>query len=243
MLGLFKRGGPSPSRPASNEVPRILADHFPSEVLQLLSRRGELNSTALGINLLAESASAEKTSVMHGISLVKRLGLVVLDDADDSNPYCFITGGVAAGMVVHFNHDPEPRIEFGTVLAFENFLRQLHAQEQSLGDVEPTSPAHPDQVALAAVLRELARATEDVDAESLICLYLPLLRGEHRPTLEALAAHPDFLVREALADAIGNAALPDSTEVLRALSTDPHSQVRQAALRASAVLRLAHGGA
>ena len=239
MFGIFKRSEKSARRPESDEQPRLQEASLPSEVVDLLRRRDELNAPALMINILDERASAKMTSSMQSIGVGKHLGLVVLDDANDSNPYCYITGGVAAGMVVHFNHDPDPRIEFGSLDAFETYLRDLRARNQDLGEVEVASPSHPNQVALAAVLSELTRATDDENTEFLICLYLPLLRGDHRQVLERLGAHESFFIREAVAEAIGSAQLPESGAVVRALVADPHPQVRSAAIRASEMLKRA----
>lgn len=172
------------------------------------------------------------TESMQAISVGKRLGLIVLDDANDSNPYCLITVGVAAGMVVHFNHDPEPKIEFESFQDFEGFIRELHERHQELGEVEPAPPAHPNQVALAAVLAELGRAAEDPDSEFLICLYLPLLRGNHSRLLQELNSNESFFVREAIADSIGAGHLQNAGEIARILASDSHPQVRDAALRA-----------
>lgn len=239
MFGIFKKNENPARCPGSNEQQQPQEASLPKEVVTFLSRRNELNTPDLMINVLDSTTSAKMTSGMQSMSVGKHLGLVVLDDANDSNPYCFITGGVATGMVGHFNHDPEPRIEFESLDAFEKFLRELRARNHELGEVEVATPAHPNQVALAAVLSELARATEHKDTEFLICLYLPLLRGEHRQVLERLGAHENFFVREAVAEAIGSAQLPDSDAVVRALVEDPHPQVRSAAMRASEILKRA----
>jgi hypothetical protein len=237
VFGIFKRNDKSSHRPGPHVQPQPQEASLPSEIVSFLSRRNEFNTPDLMINVLDSATSAKMTAGMQGMSVGKHLGLVVLDDANDSNPYCYITGGIAAGMVVHFNHDPEPKIEFESLDAFERFLRELRARNQQLGEVEISAPAHPNQVALAAVLSELARATEHEDTEFLICLYLPLLRGEHRQVLERLGAHENFFVREAVAEAIGSAQLPESGAIVRALVEDPHPQVRTAAMKASEVLK------
>ena len=239
MFSIFRKNKvvPLPSGPVVQ--PKSSGASIPSEVAALISRRDELNSSDLMINVLDLAASAKATSDMQSMSVGRHLGLVVLDDANDSNPYCYITGGVAAGMVVHFNHDPEPRIEFESLDAYESFLRGLHARNEALGEVEVAAPPHANQVALAAVLSELARTTGHEDAEFLLCLYLPLLRGEHLQLLERLRVHEDFFVREAVAEAIGSARLTGADAVARALLEDPHPQVRSAAIRALEAFRRA----
>lgn len=237
MFGIFKKNEKT-ARPASQSADSSpTATSLPEDVLRLLRLRDEINTPELMINILNEHASAQFSSSMQSMSIGKRLKLYVLDDANDSNPYCYIAGGVAAGMVVHFNHDPEPKIEFENLNAFERFLRELRATNQELGEFEIPSPAHPNQIALAAVLSELARA-EDEDSEFLLSLYLPLLRGEHMKLIEELGAHESFFVREAVAEAIGTALLPGCEAIVRLLAEDPHPQVSSAAIRA--IKKLGH---
>jgi hypothetical protein len=232
VFGIFKKTDKAPPQQSLIVEAAITATSLPEEVSRFLRLRHELNTADLMINVLDEEASARFSSSMQSMSIGKRLGLYVLDDANDSNPYCFITGGIAAGMVVHFNHDPEPRIEFGTLDAFEKFLRALRMENKELGEYPVPSPEHPNQMALAAVLAELSRA-EDEDSEFLLCLYLPLLRGEHKGLLQQLGKHGSFFVREAVADAVGAARLPSTQDIIRSLAADPHPQVRAAAIRAS----------
>lgn len=209
--------------------------NLPAEVLRLLRLRDELNAPDLMINVLDEDACLRRSQDLQSMSVGRRLALYALDDANDSNPYCYIGAGVAAGMVVHFNHDPEPRIEFDSVMAFEAFLRSLRDNGEELGTIDVASPAHPDQTALAAALRELMQG--DDDAEFLLCLYLPLLRGEHAALLTDLSVYDNFFVREALADVIGAGSLPGSDALLQSLTADAHPQVRNAAQRAAKALR------
>lgn len=211
--------------------------NLPAEVLRLLRLRDELNAPDLMINVLDEDACVRWSQDLQSTSVGRRLALYALDDANDSNPYCYIGAGVAAGMVVHFNHDPEPRIEFDSMAAFEAFLRSLRDNGEELGTIDVASPAHPDQTALAAALRELMRDDDADDAEFLLCLYLPLLRGEHSTLLADLGVYDNFFVREALADVIGTGSLPGSDALLQALAADAHPQVRNAAQRAAKALR------
>ncbi|MBC3935511.1 hypothetical protein H8K47_09070 [Undibacterium sp. CY7W] len=226
MFGIFKKKQAA-IQPATQEV------SIPAEIISFLNAKNEFNSEELQINILDAKTSAQKSHDVRSVNSGKHLGLVVLNDIGDSNPYCYITEGIATGMVVHFNHDPEPKIEFASLNAFEEFLRKLHVSHTKLGELEIEDPVHPNQAALSAVLSELARATEFDDSEFLICLYLPLLRGEHEQVLQNLAEHPSFFVREAVADAIGSAHLTDSTNLILSLIKDPHPQVQNAALRVS----------
>jgi hypothetical protein len=206
---------------------------LPVEVSEFLAQREDLNDANLMINVLSEELSAEQTAALRQIPIANLLGLVVLDNANDSNPYCYISHGVAAGMVAHFNHDREPRIEFACLREFEAFLRKLRATGGELGESVPPSPFHPDQTALSTELKRLCEEENQPDAEFLLCLYIPLLHGEHGSLLLQLSRHSDFFVREAIAEAIAGNALHNTAPALRVLVEDPHPQVRAAAKRAT----------
>lgn len=237
MFGIFKKK--REAAPPTQVRPTVRSAPLPEEVLTFLRKREDFNESMLRINVLDEQECTVATDQLQGISTAERLGLIVLDDANDSNPYCYITRGIAAGMVVHFNHDPEPTIEFASLSEFEHFLRGLKLEHKELGEDLLQAPAHPKQEALAQAILELALLEDDEDAEFLICLYLPLLRGRHPNVLEEIATHPSFLVREALANACGGARLPGSEIILQKLMADAHIQVRNAAGRAEKQLVVA----
>jgi hypothetical protein len=197
-------------------------------VLSLLRRRDEINDDELSIHLLDEHQTAAR---LHSKSVWGRLGLVTLDDAEDSNPYVLITRGVCAGMVAHYFHDPEPQVEFATLQAFEAFLRDLRERRVPLNAEDRTPTEHRDQAALAGALLELACADDDADAGWLICFYLGVLRRDDRNVLTVLAAHQDFFVREAAAEALGRIQTSNAADLLNMLASDVHPQVVSAARR------------
>src|SRR5439155_24045058 len=108
-----RRVGPTRTM-ASAPTPRVPS--LPADVVVLLRRRDEFNDAELGIHLLDEQRALAK---LDASSVWGRLGLVALDDAEDSNPYVLITRGICRGMVAHFFHDPEPQVEFATLQDFE----------------------------------------------------------------------------------------------------------------------------
>src|SRR5687767_8343647 len=67
------------------------------------------------INCLPFDKAKDYSQKMRGISVVGILGLWVLDDANDSNPFAYISKGPCAGMIIHFSHDPEPRVAFSSL--------------------------------------------------------------------------------------------------------------------------------
>ena len=203
---------------------------LPPEVREFLDRAAEFNSGPLGIHVLDPAESARQTALLREMEVADRMGLIQLDDANDSNPYCYITSGPAAGMVIHFSHDPEPVIKFPSLDFFAGFLIALKAQDTALWDTEKSAPEHPDQMALGLALRELA-GSDDEHAQFLICTYLPTLRADPAAVLGTLAAHPDFFVRESTAEVLGVARIADSRGLLETLAGDRHGQVKSAAQR------------
>lgn len=232
----FLRRRIAATRPTMSGLPPPPARTLPADVLALLRRRDDLNDADLGIHLLDEQQALAR---LDANAVWGRLGLVTLDDAADSNPYVLITRGVCAGMVAHFFHDPEPQVEFATLQAFEDHLRDLRRRRMPL-DAEDRSPtAHPDQAALAGALLELACADDDDDASWLICFYVGLLRRDHRDVLKVLATHDDFFVRELAASALGRIDTPDAPSLLEQLAADGHPQVAAEARRSLAARAIA----
>ena len=206
MFEFLKRQSQT-ARPTTADLAQTPEPSLPSDVVALLRRRDEINDADLRIHLLDEQRSLARLS---DISIWGRLGLVTLDDAEDSNPYVLITRGVCAGMVAHFFHDPEPQVEFATLYGFEAFLLDLRRRRMPLDGEDRFATAHPDQAALAGALRELACADDDDDASWLICLYAPLLRRNPGGALNVLATHDDFGIREAAAAALARVDAPDA---------------------------------
>jgi hypothetical protein len=238
MIGLFRRKGSSQESQDAGELPT----DTPEEVRELMRNRESFNEPDLQINILSEAASAKYTGAMRSMSVGNELGLVVLDDANDSNPYCYVANGPAAGMVVHFNHDPEPKIEFLNLKAFQDFLIELRNRSEPIWSAEIPSPAHPNQELLVRSLTELAESPPDDDVQFLICLYLPLLRGERVELLSQLSRSEDFFVREAVADHIGAFQFSGSEALVLDLANDAHPQVRSAAMRAIKAMRQVPSG-
>jgi hypothetical protein len=206
MFNFFRKSRNSKASESDGNVSLEMLHTLPDEVIEFLKIRNEVNSADLGINILSEKDCLLASSHLRSIRLARHLGLYVLDDANDSNPFCYITQGIAAGMVIHFNHDPEPEIAFLSLDDFAVFLRDCHQQKRFLWGSETTPPSHPDQKLLAAVISELARFDDD-HSESLLCLYIPLLRGAHHELVAELAMNPGMYVREALQNAINSEKL------------------------------------
>jgi hypothetical protein len=172
------------------------------------------------INCLPFDKAKDYTQKMRGISVVDRLGLWVLDDANDSNPFAYISNGPCAGMVIHFSHDPEPQIAFSSL---RHFLAAMHDAGARGLDIDEIM-AKPISIPLDDAVRELA--TEDTDdATFLLTTYLPVTAALEKETKELLASHGDFFVREAFAIFLARCPLAEDVTIAEQLAGDRHPQV------------------
>jgi mutator protein MutT len=219
--------------PADEPFIAALRGDIPAEVLEFLDRAQHLNSGDCLINVLDRAECARQTGLLRGIELFAQLGLVQLEDANNSNPWCFVTRGAAAGMAMYLSHDHGPSIKFVDLAGFEAFLAGIRARG---GDIDESRdlpvPAHPDQSALARCIRDLIGRPLDDETEQLLFLYLPMLRVDDDGLFASLASSESFFVREAAADLAGDARIAGSRPVVERLLKDPHPQVREAARRA-----------
>src|SRR5215471_4511401 len=100
-----------------NALATCIADP-PDDLVALYSSPLPLNPQ-LGIKILPLTDAIKYTRAIHeGTLLGKPLGLSVLDDANDSNPFCYVTGGPAKGCILHLYHDGDTAIEYSSLAAF-----------------------------------------------------------------------------------------------------------------------------
>jgi hypothetical protein len=190
------------------------------------------------INCLPFDRAEECTRDMSGISVAERMGLWILDDANDSNPSAFISRGPCTGMIIHFSHDPEPQIAFSSL---KRFLEAMHDAGQrgiDISEVEREAISIP----LDKELRELAVEDTD-DATFFLTTYLPISAALENETLTALVSHNDFFVREAFAAFLARTASDDYLALAEQLAGDAHPQVaRQGKTALIAVKRKIYHG-
>jgi hypothetical protein len=199
--------------------------NLPHEVLAFLGHADLLRDEALGINPLTVRQCLHRTLELQEIDVAAELGLVVLDDANDSNPHCLITAGLAAGMIVHFCHDSEPVIRYPSLTRFLEALtigreRRLGIDELVKSDIAPLS----DQSALTAQLRLYLRR-EDTNAVTLLGILFPLLDPAKTEVLAEAASHDDFLIREMAARFLASHGGPAHRDLAARLASDPYPQV------------------
>jgi hypothetical protein len=206
--------------------------HIPEVVGAFLREVESLRTPELSINPLSPEQAAQRSAQLATTSLFgELLGLIVLDDAGDSNPYCYISRGLGVGMVLHHEHDGTVAIRFPDLASFGESLRNAVVLGHDIGELRgPPLPPHPDQVALRAELR--ARLTgDDPDAELFARVFLPLLDPADLETLELAAAAHDFLIRESAAEAMARHPLPVHLPLATRLAADSYPQVQTPARR------------
>ena len=205
---------------------------LPEDVLAFLRDAEMFRDERLGISPLTVDLCTLQTKQLREIDVPAELGLIVLDDANDSNPHCLITSGPAAGMVVHFCHDPEPVLRYPGLTHFLSALRTAHDQGLSLGQLPaPALEVHPDQTELVAHLRSYL-GRKDEGASTLLHILYPLMDPKNIEILRETALHPDFLVRETAARFIAAHRHVAHREVAIILSSDAYLQVAEPAQQA-----------
>ncbi len=205
---------------------------LPKDVVEFLSAAALVRTPALRINPLSLEQCIARSTRFREIPVGAELGLVVLDDADDSNPYCLITRGPASGMVVHFSHDSEPTLAFPDLATFLHSLRAAVRGNRSIDHLgrHRFSPL-PNQTALRSTLHALLESDDD-DAPLVLAILFPLLDPDERDTVLLAASNIDFLIREIAALFVEAHPAAHFREVAQALSEDSYPQVAGPARRA-----------
>jgi hypothetical protein len=204
----------------------------PDEVFTFFREAVGLRDHGLRIYPLTVDESRTYSAAIQKSDVGTALGLVALDNANDSNPYCLICRGVARGMVVHFSHDPEPEIRFADLASFKAALIAAREQRQSIDELpaELLRP-HPDQESLAKTLVDLNREESDT-AEFLLCLYVPLLSPDQVTILDQLGSNASFFVRESIARYVQVHPRSEYLAIAARLAADTHPQVANLAKKA-----------
>jgi len=140
------------------------------------------------INCLPFDKAKDYSQKVRGISVVDRLGLWMLDDANDSNPFAYISSGPCAGMIIHFSHDPEPEIAFSSLKQFLSAMHDAGARGLDIDEIGKESISFP----LDQAIRELA-AEGTQDATFLLTTYLAVSAALQKETMASLVSHDDFL--------------------------------------------------
>jgi hypothetical protein len=212
----------------TNDVRSALATCItnpPDDLVALYSSAVPANPR-LGIKILELAEASKYTRAIQEHSLLgKPMGLFALDDANDSNPFCYITRGPARGCILHLFHDDDTAVEYPSLAAFLKALKtalenQLHIDDLSGKDFRPKL----DQELLGNHISRLVEADTDA-AECELTVLARLLDTERVDSVRSLVQHPSFFVREAAAQLIASHPNVQLIAMAESLANDPHPQV------------------
>jgi hypothetical protein len=180
------------------------------------------------VNCLPFQQALEYTQAIHKASLYANpMGLFALDDAEDSNPYCYISRGPCAGAVMHLIHDDTSTIDFRSLDSFLTALRSLPL-DTWIDELKPERPLLFDTA--AEIERLMVEAASDFDVFAPV--FLPVTRDLSEPLKQRLATHDDFFVREAFAGWLLSFGLIADEELASRLAADKVDQVARPAKKA-----------
>jgi hypothetical protein len=194
----------------------------------------------LGISILPLADAIKYTRAIHErILLGKPMGLFVLDDANDSNPFCYVTRGPAKGCILHLYHDGYTAIEYSSLAAFITALKAA-INEGVFIHALPSKDRRPkiDQDSLCDHLSGLIPAETD-EAECELTVLAQLLDTARVDTVRSLSEHASFFVREAAARLLAEHPKAQLLGVAQSLANDLHPQVARPGKTALAAVKRA----
>lgn len=118
----------------------------PEDLLAYLEAGEFIKSYESRINCLSYTESKDYSDAMNSIPEYKSLGLWVLDDANDSNPYCYVAKGSCKGSVIHFCHDDDQNIKFSSLETFLLSLKDAVKSSLDIDDIEVESNFMPEEL-------------------------------------------------------------------------------------------------
>lgn len=176
----------------------------------------------LGIDCLAFDKAEHYSKCLAEYVLYSALGVWVLNDANDSNPYCLATAGPLKGMIIHVFHDDDPKITFASLEEFLAALQALPATGIHIDKIREQSVRHPLNPAIEALLD-----ADTDESDELIRLYLSVANDLTAETKRRLTERQDFFVREALAMQLKQQGTVDDLPIANILARDSHPQVAE----------------
>ena len=208
----------------------------PTELIEFLENAASLQDPSLRIHVLSLEESREESEAMQQTPLGEALGVVVLDDAEDSNPYCYVTRGIAKGMILHFSHDSEPRLRYPNLDEFREALATAIDNGVDIDDLPSEElPPHGDQRRLGQAIRSLLEGEDGVD-EELLTLFISLVDPNEVELLQEVAAYDSFFVRESVGEFIAAHPAPPLLPIASTLASDRHPQAAAAGKKARSAI-------
>ncbi len=125
--------------------------------------------------------SFEKAKEISKQIQLPSLGIWILDNANDSNPYAYISVGPCQGMILHIYHDDGSVIAFKSLGDFIEELRRAGESGIDINEIKPQTIIFPLDSEIRRLLIELP-----YDAEFLLNLYLEITETLEWETLQLL---------------------------------------------------------
>lgn len=144
---------------------------IPNEILEFWSLVRPLNNAENGMNFLLPEASLSYAVALSEIEIFKSLGLIPLEDSNNSNPVCFISNGPASGMVMLLSHDEGSKIIFNSLSEFQSCLIKNTENIDFFSEFIEEFPAIYNDNKLVPAIASLLSSTVTDESEFLICLY------------------------------------------------------------------------
>jgi hypothetical protein len=188
----------------------------------------------LGLLDPAQSAALTQDLAFH--PLVATLGGILLDDPETSNFHLYLTSSPLSGGIFYLSHDGDSQLVFPSQGALMSALGEASPQDRFLEDLHPPcAPLAQDQAALGRFIDGLLDSHEDDDI-AVVLVLIPSLALSDCGLLDRLAAHEDFFVAQALADAIAKRPAAGLRGLAERCHAHPHPQVASAGARALAAV-------
>jgi len=211
----------------------------PEELVNYFSSGETLKSEGSRVNCLSFEEGKEYSKNMSQFLDGEEMGLWVLNDSNDSNPYCYISKGPCAGAVIHYCHDPEPKIKFPTLDSFMLGLRSVVNNNQDVDDIEFKEDFRFD---CEAEIGRLLQSDSD-EYTNLICSYIDVASFLSKGLMEMLMKHEDFFLQESLASWVAKNPKPELLFVVEELENSSIEQVkREAKIARSKIARARFDG-
>lgn len=173
------------------------------------------------VNFLQFEEAKAFSQQIQSYSLIGKLGLWALDDANDSNPFCYISGGPCAGAILHVFHDDKSVIAYSSMASYLKAMQEVGESDMFLYEVEPEPNL---SFNCDSEIADLCNEGSD-DATFLISIYLPVCADLSLETKNILVAHDDFFVREEIAQYLCLHPQAADLQFAQRLAADRLSQV------------------
>lgn len=164
--------------------------------------------------------------------IYRELGLFPLDDAQDSNSYCYVSKTPMKGNIFHYIHDASPSFKFSNINNWVNALNQTGASSKDIDETEYEKRIDAeDVIQLCKYIDSTYNSANQSYSQSTVYLIQGL--DEYCFTLvDALSKNNNLFIREAVAKLIGDKPTLTYKKVAETLANDKYDQVSRLAEKA-----------